>query len=594
MTYTPPIADMRFLLDEICGLGDLAAQPAFAEATPELIDQILSEAGRLASEVMAPLNQSGDRAGSVLENGVVRTPEGFSQAYRAYQEGGWNTIPFATDIGGMGLPWIVANAVQEMWQAANMGFALGPLLTAGAVEALNAFGTANQKARYLPKLVSGEWTGTMNLTEPQAGSDLGLLRTRAAPDGTDYRIRGQKIFITYGDQDWTENIVHMVLARTPDAPAGARGISMFIVPKFHVGEDGGLGPRNDIRVVSLEQKLGIHASPTCVMAYGDHDGAVGELLGEENKGLNCMFVMMNNARLAVGLQGVAIADRAYQHALAFARDRVQSAPLSSSGGTDAVPIIRHPDVRRMLMTMRAQTEAMRALNYYTMAALDRANTHADETTRRKANARLDLLTPVVKACCTDMSVEVTSLGIQIHGGTGYIEETGAAQHYRDARITPIYEGTNGIQANDLLGRKLIRDKGSAMADLIDEIAADQVHLQSPELAPLAKALAPALDDLRKTTAWLLEHQQIDIEETFAGAAPYLRLTGIVAAGWLMAKAARAAHHRLAKNPGDWPFLEAKAITARFYADHILPQTSALRAAVLHGGASIMALAEADF
>ena len=592
MTYTPPITEMRFLLDEICGLGDLAAQPAFAEASPELIDQILNEAGRLASAVMAPLNQTGDREGSILENGVVRTPQGFSQAYRAYQDGGWNTIPFATDIGGMGLPWIVANAVQEMWQAANMGFALGPLLTAGAVEALNAFGTASQKARYLPKLVSGEWTGTMNLTEPQAGSDLGLLRTRAEPNGTTYRIRGQKIFITYGDHDWTDNIVHMVLARTPDAPAGARGISMFIVPKINVGEDGSLGARNDLRVVSLEHKLGIHASPTCVMAYGDNDGAVGELLGEENKGLNCMFVMMNNARLAVGLQGVAIADRAYQHALAFARDRVQSAPLT--GGTDAVPIIRHPDVRRMLMTMRTQTEAMRALNYYAMGALDRANTHADATSRRQANARLDLLTPVVKACCTDIGVEVASLGIQIHGGTGYIEETGAAQHYRDARITPIYEGTNGIQANDLLGRKLIRDKGSAMSGLIDEIAAHQAQLQSAELAPLAKALAPALGDLRDTTAWLLEHQQIDIEETFAGATSYLRLTGMVTAGWLMAKAARAAQRRLANNPSDQPFLAAKAITARFYADHILPQTSALRTAIMHGGGSIMALAEADF
>ncbi len=593
MTYTPPITEMRFLLDEICGLGDLAAQPAFAEASPELIDQILNEAGRLASEVMAPLNQSGDATGASLENGVVRTPQGFSEAYAAYQEGGWNTIPFATDIGGMGLPWIVANAVQEMWQAANMGFALGPLLTAGAVEALNAFGTPSQKARYLPKLVSGEWTGTMNLTEPQAGSDLGLLRTRAEPDGANYRIRGQKIFITYGDHDWTDNIVHMVLARTPDAPVGARGISMFIVPKFEVDESGGLGPRNDIRIVSLEDKLGIHASPTCVMAYGDHDGAMGELLGEENKGLNCMFVMMNNARLAVGLQGVAIADRAYQQALAYARDRVQSAPLSG-GGTDAVPIIRHPDVRRMLMTMRAQTEAMRALNYYTMGALDRANTHPDESARRDAHARLDLLTPVVKACCTDIGVEVASLGIQIHGGVGYIEETGAAQHYRDARITPIYEGTNGIQANDLLGRKVMRDKGSAMAALIAEIATDQAALQSPELAPLAKALAPALDDLRQTTAWLLEHQQVDIEETFAGAVPYLRLTGIVTAGWLMAEAALAAHRRLATNTGDGPFLQAKTITARFYADHILPQTSALRSAVIQGGGSIMALAEADF
>jgi len=592
MAYTPPIAEMRFLLNEICGLPDLATQPAFAEATPELVDQILNEAGRVAAEVIAPLNHPGDRAGSILENGIVRTPDGFSQAYATYQQGGWNSIPFATDIGGMGLPWVLANAVQEMWQAANMGFALGPLLTTGAVEALNAFGTPDQKARYLPKLVSGQWTGTMNLTEPQAGSDLALLKTRAEPDAGGYRIRGQKIFITYGDQDWTENIVHMVLARTPGASAGSRGISMFIVPKFNVAEDGSLGARNDIRIVSLERKLGIHASPTCVMAYGDNEGAFGELLGQENRGLNCMFVMMNNARLAVGLQGVAIAERAYQQALSYARDRLQSPPLR--GGDTAVPIIRHPDVRRMLMTMRAQTQAMRALNYYTMAQLDRAKSHPDEATRRQANTRLDLLTPVVKACATDIGVETASLGIQIHGGTGFIEETGAAQHYRDARIAPIYEGTNGIQANDLLGRKLLRDNGAAMTALIGEIAAYDANLHTPELAPLAAPLAQALDDLRASTDWLLKHQGTNIEETFAGATPYLRLTGIVVAGWLMAKAAHAARRRLAGNPDDADFLRAKCVTVQFYADHILPQTAALKTAVTQGGASVMALPEEFF
>ncbi len=587
MSYAAPIAEMRFLLDEICGLAELAALPAFAEATPELVDQILGEAGRVAAEVMAPLNHPGDQAGSSLENGVVRTPDGFRDAYRTYQEGGWNTIPFATESGGMGLPWVLANAVQEMWQAANMGFALGPLLTAGAVEALTAFGTAGQKARYLPKLVSGEWTGTMNLTEPQAGSDLGLLKTRAEPDGAGYRIRGQKIFITYGDQDWTDNIVHMVLARTPDAPAGSAGISMFIVSKFQVDEAGTLGRRNDIRVVSLERKLGIHASPTCVMAYGDNDGAVGELLGQENKGLHCMFVMMNNARLAVGLQGVAIADRAYQQAVAYARDRVQSPPLS---GGASVPIIRHPDVRRMLMTMRAQTEAMRALNYYAMAALDRAKSHPDEATRRQANARVDLLTPIVKACCTDFGVETASLGVQVHGGVGYIEETGAAQHYRDARIAPIYEGTNGIQANDLLGRKLLRDDGTAMADLIAEIAAWAAGNDSPERA----SLTAALNDLRHATDWLLEQDRTEMAKTFAGAAPYLRLAGIITAGWLMAKSAQAARARLANNPDNRPFLETKCVTAAFFMQHILPQTSALAAAVTCGGQSVMALQEDYF
>ena len=454
--YYAPIDDMRFTLRQIAGLDDLAQLPRFEDATPDLIDAVLEEAGKLAGEIIAPLNHSGDQEKSHLENGVVRTPKGFKEAYHAFVEGGWNALPFEPEYGGQGLPWALAGVVTEMINSANMAWALNPLLTQGAVELLQHHGSADQKARYLEKLVSGEWTGTMNLTEPQAGSDVGALKTKAVKqdDGT-YKITGQKIYITHGEHDMADNIVHMVLARLPGAPEGTKGISLFLVPKFLVNDDGSLGDRNDLRAVSLEKKLGIHASPTCVMSYGDDGGATGWLIGEENQGMACMFTMMNNARLSVGIQGVAIAERAYQQALSYAKDRTQSRAISGSDG--GVKIIEHPDVRRMLLTMRAYVEAGRAMSYYTMTALDRAKHHNDESLRTvQQRDVVDLLTPIVKAWCTEKGVEAASLGVQIHGGMGFVEETGAAQHYRDARILPIYEGTTGIQALDLIGRKILR------------------------------------------------------------------------------------------------------------------------------------------
>ncbi|MFQ5773980.1 MAG: acyl-CoA dehydrogenase [Kiloniellaceae bacterium] len=598
--YTAPIADMRFVLDELAGLDEIARLPGYEEATPDLVEAVLSEAGRLASEVLAPLNRSGDREGSVYENGVVRTPRGFPEAYARFVEGGWGSLPFDPDYGGQGLPWALATAVQEMWNAANLSFALAPLLTQGAVELLQAHGSPAQKRTYLPKLIAGEWTGTMNLTEPQAGSDVGAIQTRAVRDGDRYLITGQKIFITWGEHDCARNIVHMVLARTPDAPAGTKGLSLFIVPKVLVKEDGGLGHRNDLRCVSLEHKLGIHASPTCVMAYGDSGGAVGLLVGEENRGMEYMFTMMNNARLSVGVQGLAVAERAYQKALGYARERVQSRPVEAREGR-AVPIIRHPDVRRMLMTMKAANEAMRALAYTAAAALDRAKRHPDAGVRAQAQARADLLIPVVKAWLTDCGCEVASLGVQVHGGMGFIEEAGAAQYYRDARITPIYEGTNGIQALDLLSRKLLRDKGAAAKALFAEMRAT---LGAPEAAgandlnPIREAAAQGVRSLAAATEWLLEAGAGDLRRAAAGASPYLRLFGTVAGGWLLARGAAAARRRLAEadtgGAAERAFLEAKIGTARFYADNILPRAAAEAAAVMRGADSTLALDEAQF
>ena len=593
--YAAPLADMRFVLDEIVGLDSIAALPGYEDASPDLVAAVLEEAGKLAAEVLAPLNHPGDRAGCRFENGVVRMPEGFGDAYRHYVEGGWNALPFDPDHGGQGLPWSIATAVQEMWQAANMSFALCPLLTQGTVELLQAHGSAAQKATYLPKLVSGEWTGSMNLTEPQAGSDVGAARTRALPNGDHYLIKGQKIFITFGEHDMAENIVHMVLARTPDAPAGTRGISLFLVPKVLVNADGSLGPRNDLRCASIERKLGIHASPTTVMLYGENGGAVGYLVGEENQGMACMFTMMNNARLLVGVQGLAIADRAYQQALAFSKERVQSANMGAEGN-GPVPIVRHPDVRRMLITMKAQVEAMRALAYTTAAALDRAKREPDAAARGRAQARADLLTPITKGWLTDVGCEIASTGLQVHGGMGFIEETGAAQHFRDARITPIYEGTNGIQGLDLLRRKLARDEGAAAKALFAEMRAAcdaMAALPGEEMRGLRDALSEAVETLDGATDWLLERVKPAPHLAAAGASPYLRLFGTVAGGWLMARSALAASRRLAANGEDSGFLETKLATARFYGDNVLPQASGLAAAVTRGSESALALDEAQ-
>ncbi len=598
--YSAPLADMRFALDEAAGLSDLAALPAFESVEPDLVDAILQEAGKLAGEVLAPINQSGDREGCVFENGVVRMPAGFQEAYDELVAGGWISLPFDPAYGGQGLPWTIAMAVQETWHAANMSFGLTPLLTQGAAELLHAHGTADQKDTYLGKLISGAWSGTMNLTEPQAGSDLGAIKASARRDDANgseaYRITGQKIFITYGEHELAENIVHMVLARSPEGPPGTKGLSLFIVPKFLPDENGNPGRRNDLRCVSIESKLGIHASPTCVMSYGDDGGALGYLLGEENRGLAGMFTMMNNARLAVGTQGLGIAERAYQRALAYARERLQSRALDDPEGGPAA-IIRHPDVRRNLATMKALTEAMRALIYYTAGQLDRAKSAPDEAARDQSQARLELMTPVAKAWCTDRGVEVASLGVQVHGGMGFIEETGAAQHYRDSRINPIYEGTNGIQALDLATRKLSRDGGAAVRELIADIKATDEALQrspDPDLKATGGALGEARFVLDAATDWLAGTLTGDLSKAAAVATPYLNLFGTVAGGWLLGREALAARERLDAGSDDARFLAAKIKTARFYAENLLPQAAAEAVVVMTGAESTLALADEDF
>ena len=574
MPYAAPLADMRLVLDAVGGLSGEAA---------ELAGPVLEEAARFAASELDPLNQPGDRTGSVLENGIVRTPAGFREAYRQYIEGGWMGLAVDTEHGGQGLPSALSTPVVEMLNSACMGWALCPLLSAGAIDMLAAHGSTEQKQLYLAKLVSGEWTGTMNLTEPQAGSDLGALRTRAVPQkderwGEHYRITGQKIFITYGDHDLTDNIIHMVLARTPDAPPGSRGISLFLVPKFLPDGEGRPGERNDLRPLRLEEKLGIHASPTCVMSYGEGEGAVGWRIGDENRGLEAMFTMMNSERLGVGVQGVAIAERAYQQARDYARTRVQGAPIGMPRDSGAAPpIVYHPDVRRMLLWMRAATEAMRALAYLAAAAIDAGRATTGEAQFR-AQRRADLLIPVVKAWCTDLGVEVASTGIQVHGGMGYIEETGAAQYLRDARIAPIYEGTNGIQANDLVGRKLGRDRGEAARELIAEMRASLGELDAPELAALRQRLTDATAALDTATAYLVTAEPA---LAAAGSVPYLHLCGTVLGGWLMARVAALALQR-----HDSGLSAPKLATARFYAEHFLARAQAYLPAVM-GGATVV-------
>jgi alkylation response protein AidB-like acyl-CoA dehydrogenase len=570
VSYNPPVAEMRFVLEEIAGLPAIAALPGYESGDPETVAAILEHAAGLAREVLAPLNDAGDREGARLDNGVVRTPAGFREAYSEFVAGGWNGLSAPEESGGQGLPLVVGAAASEMWNAANLAFALCPLLTTGAVHALERHGSPALKAAYLPKLVSGEWTGTMNLTEPQAGSDVGALKTRAVKDGDRYRIAGQKIFITYGDHDLADNIIHLVLARTPGSPAGTRGISLFLVPKFLPDENGRPGRRNDVRCVSLEHKLGIHASPTAVLAFGDEEGAIGFLVGEEQRGMECMFTMMNDARLHVGLQGIAISERAYQQARDYALTRLQGVPVGKEG---PAPIVWHPDVRRMLLLMRSRTEAARALAYVTAAALDIAAHGADAAERARALARAELLVPMVKAWSTDLGVENASLAVQVHGGMGYIEETGVAQHYRDARIAPIYEGTNGIQALDLFGRKLLRDRGAAAHELIAEMR----RLDRP-----GEELSRGINAVEAATNFLLEKSAANPARAMAGATPYLDLFAAVAGGWLMARAASAASQKLRRGEGDRRFLEGKLASARFYAEHVLPQAPGLLASVVNG------------
>jgi alkylation response protein AidB-like acyl-CoA dehydrogenase len=590
-TYTAPLRDIRFVLDHVTPLADLTSLEPFAHADPDLVAGLLDEAGRFAAEAIAPTNREGDLQGARIEGDGVVTPESFRKVYAQYVAAGWGAVQHPPEHGGGGFPLLVANAVKELITSANMAFSLGPLLTTGAVYLLAHHGSDEQLHTYLPKMVSGEWAGTMNLTEPQAGSDVGAVTTRAVPqdDGT-YRITGQKIYITFGEHDLTENIVHLVLARLPDAPPGTKGISLFLVPKYVVEEDGSLGARNDVKVVSLEHKLGIHGSPTCVMAYGEEgEGAIGELVGEPNDGMRAMFTMMNDARLGVGLQGVAIAERAYQDALAYAQERRQGRGPAAPAGEQSL-IIQHADVRRMLLTQKASIEAMRALCYANAHALDLAHAGADEDTRSRNQKLADLLTPLSKAWSTDLGVELTSLAVQVHGGMGYVEETGVAQHYRDARIAPIYEGTNGIQALDLVGRKLPYDGGAFvtgfLADLRTEVEA------SPEaLAAIATPLLRALDVVDETTRWLFEHRETP-NDVFAGATPYLRILATAVGAVLLARGAAAAQRLLDDGDHgayDADFLAAKVTTARFFATQVLPVVHGLAPAVTAGADDLYAV-----
>ena len=595
--YLAPTRDMRFVIEQLAGLDDIASLETFAEAEVgvDLVDAVLEESGRLAAEVLAPLNKPGDSQGARLVDGRVIAAEGFKDAYQQFVDGGWNGLSAPAEYDGQGLPELIGTAVHEMWQAANMSFALCPMLTAGAIESLKAHGSDDLKDRYLARMISGEWPGTMNLTEPAAGSDLSAVRSRAVPEGDHYRLSGQKIYITWGDHDLTDNIVHLVLARLPDAPEGVRGISLFLVPQILVDDDGSLGMRNDIRCVSIEHKMGIHASPTCTLALGDNGGAIGYLVGQPNKGLACMFTMMNEARLKVGLQGLAQSDRAYQQALGYARDRIQGRPAGQKDG-DRVAIIEHPDVRRMLMMIRSQVEAMRAVCYTVAAAMDLSHHHPDAEQRRYYRARVDLMTPVVKGWCTELGVELTSLGVQVHGGMGYVEETGACQYFRDARIATIYEGTTGIQAADLVGRKVVMDQGEAMMAMLDEMRATVASLTTcsdPHIDRVYRSLAEAVDALDATTGWLLTRAESGFDDLLSGSVDYLMLVGYVCGGWQMARAALIARDRLAA--GDDPdFYRAKQISAVFYAERVLPKALALARAVQAGGESVMTLTADQF
>ncbi|MBN9356262.1 MULTISPECIES: acyl-CoA dehydrogenase [Herbaspirillum] len=594
MSYTAPVKDMLFVMNELAGLAAVNALPGCEDATPETAEAILEENARFCSEVIAPLNHSADKAPSSWADGKVTTSPGFKEAFRQFGEAGWQGVQHPVEFGGQGLPKLLATPCIEMLNSANLSFALCPLLTDGTIEALMTAGTQQQKETFIANFISGKWTGTMNLTEPQAGSDLALVRTRAVPEGDGtFKLFGTKIFITYGEHDMAENIVHLVLARTPNAPEGVKGISLFIVPKFLVNADGSLGARNDVHCVSIEHKLGIKASPTAVLQFGDHGGAIGTLVGEENRGLEYMFIMMNAARFAVGIQGLSVSERAYQKAVSYARDRIQSRDLAGSPGP--VAIIHQPDVRRMLMSMRAQIEAARALSYVAAATSDAAHFSDDEATRKSNQAFYEYLVPIVKGWITEMSIDVTSTGVQVHGGMGFIEETGAAQHYRDARILPIYEGTTAIQANDLVGRKTVRDGGAVAKGIIAQVRQTVAELQGDaQLQPIAARLAEAADALEQVVGYVVANVKSDIKAVFAGSVPYLKMAGVVLGGWQMARAAAIAAGKLKSGEGDGKFYEAKLATARFYAEQILPQALAYRTAIVDGGAAVMALAEEQF
>jgi alkylation response protein AidB-like acyl-CoA dehydrogenase len=589
--YSYPYKDAEFIINELVEFDRLCAEGGLHEVNSELASAVLEEASRLAAEVIAPLNAVGDHEGATLDEHGVRETPGFAEAYRQYVEGGWASLPFGEEYGGQGMPKVIGAAAEEIWQSANLAFSLCPLLTHGAVDALQEHGSEELKSLYLPRMISGEWTGTMNLTEPQAGSDLAAVATRAVPEGDHFRITGQKIFITWGDHQMTGNVIHLVLARLPDAPFGVKGISLFLVPKFLLDANGAPGERNDVHCVSLEHKLGIHASPTCVMAFGDKGGAIGYLVGQPHRGLAAMFTMMNAARQSVGLQGLSVSSRSYRQALAWARERLQG----TRGDGSRYPIIEFPDVRRMLMLMKAGTEAMRALAFTAAAEVDRARLASDPQQAARHHARVELFTPIVKGWLTEMAQELTSYGIQIHGGMGYVEETGTAQYYRDARITTIYEGTTGIQANDLVGRKTLANDGSVLEDLLQDIQATAGALSAhDDLAGLGAALQGAVDTSRTGCRWLLEHARQDRNVAGAAGVNWLMLLGYVCGGWLMGQSALKAAARLEAGGGDESFLEAKIVTARFYCEHLLPRAGACLAAIQAGPDSMMALSPEQF
>jgi alkylation response protein AidB-like acyl-CoA dehydrogenase len=590
--YQAPLAEMKFVLRELVDHELLGQLPGFGDVTPDVAGAVLEEAAKFAGGVLSPLNRSGDLEGARWEDGRVLTAAGWKQAYARFTADGWNALSCPAEFGGQNLPRVLSALIEEMWNGANVAFALCPMLTRGAIDAIELRGSQAQKDRYLPKMISGEWTGSMNLTEPQAGSDLSAVRTRAVPTGDGrYRITGQKIFITYGEHDLTDNIVHMVLGRASGAPEGVKGISLFLVPKFLVNDDGSPGARNDVHCVSIEHKLGIHASPTCVLAFGQEGGALGELIGEENRGLEYMFIMMNAARYSVGLEGVGISERAFQTALAYARERIQGSEAGGARGA-RVPIVRHPDVRRMLLLMKSQTEAMRALAAVVAVSLDAARLHPLAEQRQRHQAFADLMIPVIKGWCTENSVEIASLGIQVHGGVGFVEETGAAQFLRDARITPIYEGTTGIQANDLVGRKLGRDGGLAARAAVAEMRALAAALAArPSLSGLSAPYSAAVDALDRAIAYVVENHATNLSSVSVGAVPLLKLFGIVAGGWQLLRSALISQQRLDSPRGegaDAAFYGAKIMTARFYADHVLPQAAGLAHSIVHGAAGALA------
>ena len=594
-TYVAPVKDMLFAMNELAGLQEIVGLPGNEDVSSDLVEAILDEAGKFASEVVDPLNKVGDKQGNKWNNGVVTTADGFKEAYATFCETGWNGMPASTEFGGQGLPVTVSTAVLEMWKSASISFSLCQMLTLGAVEAIAHHGSDELKATFLPNMVSGKWTGTMNLTEPQAGSDLAAIRSKAEPRGDgSYAISGTKIFITWGEHDMAENIIHLVLARLPDAPPGVKGISLFIAPKFLVNADGSLGERNDLICASIEHKMGIHGSATAVMSFGDKGGAIGYLVGEPNRGLEYMFTMMNHARLNVGLEGVGVSERSYQHALAYARERIQGKIIGDKSG-EKKPILHHPDVRRMLMDMKSRTEAGRAIAYYVAGCMDRAHSHPDADVRAANQRRLELLTPVVKGWCTENAQGITWNGVQVHGGMGFIEETGAAQYMRDARIITIYEGTTAIQANDLIGRKTAKEGGKSMQQLLADIAETGSALRASGNAQL-KAIAEALGDgiaaLDEATNWLIANYDANPQAAAAGSVPFLKLTGIVVGGWLMARSAAVAAERLDAADGD--FYKAKIATASYFAQHVIPEANSYRDAIVGGAESVLALEEALF